>query len=157
MLAVALGYPLGTMGDKYLVERSSKGAQLSFQEAAVWMNFNGIKEIKDIGGDKETILRLASSGLIAFAQTTDELLVKLSEVIPVRQGAGTLENGVPAIFLGDRSVKAEDAVLNIWKLCNGKRRIGDICQFAERDYKKTREEYLEILSFLKENDLIFFT
>ena len=157
MLAVALGYPLGTLNDKYLVECNNKGVMLTFEEAAVWMNFNGIKEINDAKEDKITIIKLASSGLIVIADSLEELWNKVMGVVPVRQGAGTLDEGKTAIFLGEHAVRAEGPYFSAWQLCNGKRRISDIYKFIEKDYKISKNDFLKLISYLDEQDLIFFT
>jgi len=154
MYAIAVGYPIGIRGNKYIVEYN-KERELSFQEAAVWMNFNGIKEIRDLNDEKRFFDKLISLGLVLNSQNLQDLGKKLRNVVPVRQGAGSSENGTPVVFLGEKSINLIPFHYSIWELCNGKRNIMKIFKLIQKEYDISYEEFIKNLSSLDELDLVF--
>ncbi len=156
MYAIGIGYPLGIRDDKYIVEYN-KEISITFQEAAVWMSFNGIKQIHDLNEDKNYFNNLVSLGIVVNAQSLTELGKKLRNIVPVRQGAGSAENGIPAIFIGDKTIKPIPLHYSIWKLCNGNRNVLKIYKSIQKEYKISYEDFIKNLSCLDELDLVFLT
>lgn len=156
VFAVALGYPLGVKDDKYILEYNSVEIAITFQEAAVWMSFNGVKEIRELNEDEESFEKLVSLGIILKADDFIELGKKMGKAVPIRQGAGSLDNGKVSIFLGDQSITPSDIHYSVWKLCNGKRSLLKIYKYIKIQYMISYEEFIKILSYLDETDLIFF-
>lgn len=155
MFTIAKGYPLGMEKDKYIVECNNELNKLSLKKTAVWMSFNGVKEVVDLKDDKLLYQELLNEGLLVQGETIGDLFSLLQDATLVRQGAGTLSNGKDAICLGEKAICPSEPYLDIWKLANGKRNAAQIYQVISKKYGLMEETFMSLVNYLDENDLIF--
>lgn len=156
MLAISLGYPLGVDKGYYMVQRENEIHSLSFKATAVWMQFNGIKVIEDLKEDTDSFETLVAQGLVVKADTLNHLLDGISNAIPIRQGAGSLNGESSAIFLGKNTVCPNSIQSKIWILSDGRKTVAEIYRLLKCEVAVSVDDFILLLSNLDENDLLFF-
>lgn len=156
MLAIAKGYPLGVINNEYIVQYRNKTINLSFRKAAVWMSFNGVKQIEALNDNEPIFDELTTDGLISKANTLSELFEKLKTAVPFRQGAGSLNGESNAIFLGEKTVCPNSTQSKIWILSDGRKTVSEIYRLLKCEDAVSVDDFILLLSNLDENDLLFF-
>ena len=154
MLAISLGYPLGADNKSFLVQYNKKIHRLSFEEAAVWMGFNGIKHIEALNNDVYIFEELVRRGLIVKAASEYELFTKIQSSIPLRQGAGSIVDGKMAIFLGETVTAPTHTQYMLWLQCNGSNTVYDIFSYLGRALNSNLSELLTAFNCFDEKDLV---
>ncbi len=156
MYAVALGYPLGFSQNKYLIEHQDNVFELTFAEASLWAMFNGIKQITDWGNNKSTFDILVSRNLIVTSQDLRDLYFHMLLFTPIRQGAAAADNNANVVFLGNSAMPLPYIHYVFWTLANGKRNVSELYTILGNKYDLSLEDFIKIISYLDERDLIFF-
>lgn len=155
MFAIGIGYPLELKNDRYEIELGSGTTFLNSTETSVWLKFNGLKSIIDMSDCGAVFDRLVNIGALKKSETLQGLLFAIKDVIPVRQGAGTLAKDTNAIFVSEKQVSLSKLDFEIWKSSNGKKTVAEIWYYTKSTFGINEEIFLQRLSALDEMDLIF--
>ena len=89
------------------------------------------------------------------AENLEELYKKISSCVAVRQGAASIYEGKPAIFLHTSATFPSDLQQDMWRLSNGRRSLGSIRNLLTSKHQLTTEEFFEVFASLFNSHLLF--
>jgi len=155
MISVTIGYPVGLQEDYFMIEQANDTKKLKEEEVSLWAQLSGIREIEVDGEAGEVLKQLEYNGLMITGESLDALYKKISSCVVVRQGAASIHEGKPAIFLHTSAIFPSELQQDMWRLSNGRRSLGSIRNLLTSKHQLTTEEFFEVFASLFNSHLLF--